>query len=311
MRLDSVIDELAASQHSLVATWQLMALGLSKTERARLVHGDRWQPVTTRVLALAGGSASADRDDMAAVLDASPGGVLSRAAAARRWGARGFDGARRDVTRHRGVTRRSSSLARVHEVIDLLPVHIKVVRRVPVTSPARTVFDLAGSLHPARVEALLDWMWNERLLDGRTLDRTIGELAARGRSGSRLMRELADARGPGYVPPASGLERRFAKILHDHRLPLMRRQVDIGGEEWGGRVDFRDDVLPLVVEVQSEKHHTSLVDAAADAARRNRLVAAGFTVVEVWDTKVWHDPRFVAGQVRAGRREARAGRYAA
>lgn len=174
MRLDQVVDELAASQHSLVATWQLMALGLSKTERSRLVNGERWQPLTRRVLALAGGAPSPDREDMAAVLDASPGAVLSHEVAARRWGARGFDDVARHVTRHRGVARRSSSLARVHEVIDLLPIHIKVVRQVPITSPARTVFDLAGRLHPARVEALLDWMWNERLLDGPTLDRTVG-----------------------------------------------------------------------------------------------------------------------------------------
>ena len=125
------------------------------------------------------------------------------------------------------------------------------------------------------------------------------------------MRELAEARGPSYVPPASGLERRFVKVLQDHGLPSMRRQVDTGGEEWDGRVDFRDESLPLVVEVQSEKHHTSLVDVAADAARRDRLEGDGFTVVEVWDTAVWHDPRDVAEQVRAGRREARAARRAA
>lgn len=85
---------------------------------------------------------------MAAVLDASPGAVLSHEAAARRWGAPGFDRAPLHVTRHRGIARRASSLARVHEVVDLMPAHVKLIRSVPVTSPARTVFDLAGSLHP-------------------------------------------------------------------------------------------------------------------------------------------------------------------
>jgi very-short-patch-repair endonuclease len=302
MRLDGVIDELAAAQHSLVAVWQLQALGLDDTEVWRLRQGERWRPVTCRVLALVGGVDTDDRTDLAAVLDASPGAVLSHGAAARRWGAPGFGTDRLHLTRHRGVSRRISPLAKVHEVIDLLPEHVKEVRGVPLTSPARTVFDLAGSLHPARAERLLDWMWNERLLDGRTLDRTVSDLAARGRTGSALMRELATDRGPDYVPPASGLEARFVQILQRAGIASMRRQVDSGDGQWVGRVDFRDRELPLVAEINSEKHHTSLVDRAADAARTAALEAAGFTVLVFWDTQVWHDPDTVAAQVAAARR---------
>ena len=310
MRLDPVIDDLAAQQHSLVATWQLQALGVSDGEVLRLRRGERWLQVSRRVLALRAGVDTGDRRDMAAVLDASPGAALSHGAAARRWGAPGFDQARSEVTRHRGIARRASSLARVHEVIDLLPVHIKLVRGVPVTSPARTVFDLAGSLHPARAERLLDWMWNEHLLDGRTLDRTVRELASRGRTGSTLMRELAAARGPDYVPPASGLEGRFMQILSQRGLPAMRRQVDSGGDEWAGRVDFRDHELPLVAEINSEKHHSSLVDKAADATRLARLEAAGLTVLVFSDTQVWHDPDAVAARLREARHRLRSRRGA-
>ena len=38
------------------------------------------------------------------------------------------------------------------------------------------------------------------------------------------MRELDDARGPGYVPPASGVEARFLEITHEPWI----RQVDLG-----------------------------------------------------------------------------------
>jgi very-short-patch-repair endonuclease len=311
MRLDSVIDELASRQHSLVAVWQLRALGLTDQELHRVRGGDRWQPLTRRVLALVGGVDSEDRSDMAAVLDASPGALLSHGAAARKWGAPGFDHASRHVTRHRGISRRQSSLTRVHEVVDLLPSHVKLMRGIPLSSPARTVFDLAGSLHPGRAERLLDWMWNERLLDGRTLDRTVAELAARGRTGSALMRELAAERGPGYIPPASGLEGRFGQILGRAGIETMRRQVDCGDDEWAGRVDFRDQELPLVVEIHSEKHHTSLVDRAADAARMARLEGAGLTVLVLWDTQVWHEPAAVTSAVTEVRRALRAARRSA
>jgi very-short-patch-repair endonuclease len=168
------------------------------------------------------------------------------------------------------------------------------------------VFDLAATCHPARLERLLDWFWNERLLDGATLDRTVRELARRGRTGSTLMRELAATRGAGYVPPASTLERRFEQVLEQHLVPSMRRQVDSGGESWSGRVDFRHRSLPLVVEVHSEKHHTSLVDRADDARRRRALEDDGLEVVIVWDYEVWHEPGVVADRVRASERKVQA-----
>jgi very-short-patch-repair endonuclease len=209
------------------------------------------------------------------------------------WGAPQFRLQPIDVLRHKGVARRDSEVARVHEVVDLAPNQVKVLDGIPVTSPARTVCDLAGS-HPHLVERVLDRFWSERLLDGRTFRRTVEELKDRGRQGSTLFRELDAARGPGYVPPASSLERRFIEVC---QWP-MRRQVDSGGEEWCGRVDFRDERLPLVVEIQSERYHASLVDKATDTVRKAALQAAGFEVVEAWDTDVWHRPQLVNERIR-------------
>ena len=212
------------------------------------------------------------------------------------WGAPGYPLHPIHVVRHRGISRRPSTLAIVHEVVDLHPGQVKVIDGIPVVSPARVVCELAATA-PHRAERLLDRFWSERLLDGRVFDRTVRELAGRGRSGSTLMREFNDARGPGYVPPASALEGRFEQVC----IWPMRRQVDTGDEEWCGRVDFLDHALPLVVEVQSERFHESLVDRAADAARRARLEAAGYSVVEVWDTEVWHQPAVVNERIRSAR----------
>ena len=188
-------------------------------------------------------------------------------------------------------------MARVHEVVDLLPQHVRLFDGIPVSSPARTVFDLAGMVHPARAERLLDWFWAERLVDGRTLHQTLGELAERGRAGIATMRGLLESRGPQYVPPTSGLERRFAEVVDTPLLPRLRRQVDVGGTTWTGRVDFIAERAPLVVEVQSERYHTALVDQAADAARRAQLETDGFEVVEVCDREVWHEPQVVRDRV--------------
>jgi very-short-patch-repair endonuclease len=101
------------------------------------------------------------------------------------------------------------------------------------------------------------------------------------------------------VPPASGLESRFAQIVADFDLGRFRCQVDLGDDEvWCGRVDFVGEEWPLVVEVQSELYHSSLTDREADARRRQRLQSAGFEVVEVWDTEVWHQRAVVVDRVR-------------
>jgi very-short-patch-repair endonuclease len=298
MRLDHAIEALATRQHALVAVFQLFALGLRREEVHRLSTGDRgWHRLTPRVLARSGSPETPDRRMMAALLDTSPGAVIAGTTAAHLWGAPGYRVEPVHVTRHRGVSRRRSPLARVHEVVDLRPEHVKLVRGIPVTAPARTVFDLASLVHPGRVERFLDWCWSERLLDGTQLLRTVQALATRGRTGSTLLRELVATRGPGYVPPASGLERRFEQVLGERGVAGFLRQVDCGGEQWDGRVDLRHRDLPLVVEIHSERYHTALADRAADAARRRRLEGAGFRVVEVWDTEVWHDPEVAARRV--------------
>jgi very-short-patch-repair endonuclease len=298
MRLDVVVEELAAKQHAAVGTWQLHAVGLTKHEVLRLRRSGGWTERSDRVLVRTGAPETPEQTLMVAVLDASPGAAVADSSAAWFWGAPGFRAEPVQVLRHRGISRRRSVLAVVHEVVDLHPGHVKVLRGIPVASPARLACDLAGS-HPHRAERVLDWLWSARLLDGRTFHRTVEQLAGRGRPGSTLMRELDAARGPSYVPPSSALEKRFESIV----LWPMRRQVDTGSdEEWCGRVDYLDQQLPLIAEIQSERYHASLVDRAADAARRRRLEAAGFTIVEIWDTEVWHQPAIVNERLGIARR---------
>lgn len=253
------------------------------------------------MLARTGVPDGAERDLMAAVLDASPGAAVAGPSAAYLWGVPGWRSEPVHVVRPKGISRRPTRLAIVHEVVDLHPTQVKVLGGIPVVSPARLVCELCAT-HPHRAERVLDRLWSDRLLDGRTFRRTVEQLAGRGRSGSPLMRELDLARGPSYVPPASSLERRFMEIVFEP----FDRQVDSGGEEWSGRVDFRHRHLPLIVEVQSERYHASLVDCAADARRRAVLERAGFLVVEVWDVDVWHHAAEVRAAVSAEIRRLRA-----
>ena len=152
---------------------------------------------------------------------------------------------------------------------------------------------------------MVDNAWSARLVSGPTLHSMLRELAQRGRPGIRVMREVLLTRGLDYVPPASNLEARAIKLLADGGLPAMRRQVDTGDAHgWIGRVDLRDTELPLILEIQSERFHSSLVDRQLDATRIERLERAGFVVVEVTELQVWHKPHEVLAAVRHGRHPA-------
>lgn len=137
----------------------------------------------------------------------------------------------------------------------LLPTHhCGVLDGIPVTSAARTVFDLAGCLHPSRVERALDNALARKLVTLEALRGVAIELLEHGRTGSALMRCLLDDRGVGYIPPASGLEERFFAVLVAAGVDPPGRQADLGGDAWEGRVDFYYRRQRLVIEIDNNRH---------------------------------------------------------
>jgi very-short-patch-repair endonuclease len=303
--------DLAEVQEGVVTRVSARRCGLSRHSVAHLLDSGQFETVGPRVLRRTGSPATAKQRLLIAVLDAGPGAYLSHAPATSWWGLPGFDLRRLHVTRPRGITSTKANFAVLHQVLDLRSEHVTVLDGVPVVRPERAFIEICATCRPERAARMLDNAWARGLLSGSSARRVLDELAERGRNGIALARQILDERPADYVPPASGLEARFARILSDAGLRPMRRQVDCGGDRWSGRVDFRDQDLPLVVEVQSERYHASLSDCAADAARRARLARDGFTVVEVWDVDIWHHPGDVVRAVLAARSRVRTGRSAA
>ncbi len=310
---DSDLRALAARQRGLVTVRQADAAGINARQRERLVDGRRWERLTNRVLGLVGTAEGPERRALAAVLDAGTGAALSGSSAAAWWDIPGNRLEPLHIARSRDRSSTSSSGDRRHEPTLLPPHHVVELEGMPVVVPARALFDIAGSRrrgaelpwYVERMERMVDNAWSARLVSGVTLHGMLHELAERGRPGINVMRQVLATRGLDYVPPASNLEARVGKILADAGLPEMRRQVDTGDERgWIGRVDLRDGELPLIVEVQSERFHSSLIDRQVDEQRIARLERAGFVVVEVTDVQVWHRPHELLAAVRDGRSRA-------
>jgi very-short-patch-repair endonuclease len=171
------------------------------------------------------------------------------------------------------------------------------------------LFELAGRIHPKKLERSLDNAWSRHLVTFALLRRTLDELAERGRPGIAVLRELADARPADHRPPESNTEARVNDLLVGAGFVPLRRQVDAGSAtNWVGRFDLVDEALPLVVEVQSELFHGSHLDRARDRARRESMTEAGWVFVEVWETEVWRTPADVVHRIESARRALAAAR---
>jgi very-short-patch-repair endonuclease len=305
---DDLLYELASQQHRLVSVRQVYQLGLSYEQlRDRITRGE-WERVTSRVLARTGAPITDLALPMLAVLHHGADTYVSHTTALGAWGVPGFRLRPTNVMSRR-VRDRRGRVAVIHSTTDLTDAHITVLQGVPIVTPIRAIFDIAGREHPRKVERALDNAWARRLVSYALLHRTIDELGRRGRPGIALMREIARARPSDYRPPESNTEARVNEILERAGRRPLRRQVNKGSQtNWIGRIDLVDEELPLIVEVQSELFHGSVLDQRRDDERIAALRAAGHEVVEVWETNVWRDAAGVVRDIEEGRSRARAGR---
>ncbi len=111
----------------------------------------------------------------------------------------GFEPGPIHVSRPRGRGGRASGLATVHEPRLLPPYHCQTLEDIPLTSVARTLFDLAGCVHPLRAERALDNALARGLVTLEALRRMGIELLEHGRTGSAPVRRLLADRGAGFA----------------------------------------------------------------------------------------------------------------
>src|SRR5262245_23441973 len=305
-RIDSYLEELAEAQHGAITRAAARNAGLSARRLHHRIERGSWCPDGPRVLHHKGAPRSKHYLVMRAVLDAGAGAVLSHTSAASWWGLPGYDLRHLHVTRPRGITSSPTAFARLHEVKMLRPQDVTVLDGIPIVRPERAVLELCASVHPERAERAVDAAWSRGLLSGRSCRLFLEAMAASGRNGIVLLRQLLETRPDDYIPPASNLEGRVKDILAGAVLGEWRRQMDTGGETWSGRVDFRHALLPAIIEVQSERYHKALTYEADDQRRVEQLKADGFAVAEVWDTDVWLHKHVVIAAAHTVVAEARA-----
>jgi very-short-patch-repair endonuclease len=294
------IVDFTEKQHGVVNRRQLADGGLTSRAVRHQVDSGFIEVLSPQVLKLVGSPVTEAQSAMSGVLDAPSSAFLSHRSAAAWWGLPGFKMVHpiHVVIPWQGTTRRTR-LAEVHYHRALPAEHLTILGGIPVVSPALLMFLLAGSENPGRTERALDNGLSMRLLTTQTFHGLLNQLGASGRNGITVARRLAADRPLDYVAPQSGLEARVERLARDVDVEL-RRQVDVGdGENWIGRVDFEIVGTTDVIEVLSERYHSSHLDRRTDADRFAQLEASGRRLLTVWDHDVWSNPETVRLQIQA------------
>jgi very-short-patch-repair endonuclease len=275
--LDVAAAALAERQYGVVSRRQLLGLGFTANMIDRRLRTRRLLRLHRGVYALGHRRLQRGGHWMAAVLAAGDGALLShRDAAALHGLRRPHDGIATDVTTT-GRARRTPALA-VHQAVALAAEDRATVDRIPVTSVARTLVDLAGVVGKQALAAALNEAERADVLDvgaiERVLERTRGR---RGRGHANLRAVLREHRDLGPTLTRSELERAFLDLLEASDLPRPRTNVRRLGHE----VDMCWPAARLIVELDGWQYHRTRAQFESDRARDAELEAAGWRVIRV------------------------------
>ena len=173
-----------------------------------------------------------------------------------------------------------------------LPATEVIVRQgLRVTSPARTLLDLAALLTPRELERALD----EAHFLGRVSPATLTETlrANRQRPGTAALRRALATHDLGSTRTETALEERFLAIVRDAGLPAPRCQVWVGHY----RVDFLWAAERLVAEADGDAAHSGQRRQARDADRDAELDARGYRTLRLGEEEIYDRPQAVVERV--------------
>lgn len=287
-RTQRAVAKLAATQYGVVSGVQMGQLGWGEDAIARELAAGRLHGVHRGVYAVGHPAISDHGRARAAVLACGEGAVLSHESAAWLWGIAPVLAQRIEVTAT--VPRHHQPLIRLHSSRALLDGDRTESERVPVTSVARTLLDLA-----ARSSRRLPY-WLQRASRLGILDLIeVDELLRRSkgmRGVARLRAGLEGHRLPEFT--RSNLERRFLALLREAGVPRPSVNCFVAGFE----LDFYWDELRFAVELDTYEHHGDQLAFERDRLRQEDLKLAGIEMDRITGQRIDREPTAVIARLR-------------
>lgn len=261
----------AERQDGHVTYAQLIALGLTRRAVANLVARGSLIRVFRGVYAVGHLATTSVDSAHAALLAAGPRSVLSHGSAATLWRIWQRWDHPFEVTI--AENRRPSGL-RVHQSRTLTLADVTTERGLRVTTPARSIVDIAPRLSDRRLARAINDLRLRRLLSLEALQRQTDRRPHR--PGTRRVRAVIAS--SGREPTRSTFEDDWIRFASRHRLPDHEMNVHVCGH----RVDVLFTPERLIVELDGWATHSTRQAFGEDRARDAEILArAGVPTIRI------------------------------
>jgi very-short-patch-repair endonuclease len=282
---DKRITGLANRQRGYVNRAQLLAIGVGRQGVNRRIRNGRLIPVYTGVYAVGHIPRLPHDRAYGALLACGPKALLSHGTAAtlygiyRRWDTP-FEVTVPTKRAPRGVTTHRAKLTRADT---------KVEQGLRVTSPARTLLDMA----PRLTDTQLKRAFNRLRLDQGLTTGQLKDVLERfpGHPGAGRLGPFAGIR---HGPTRSRIERKFYAFCKRHHLPEPLLNHEINGVE----VDAYFPEHRLIVEVDGYQVHSGRASFESDRDRDASMLAFGLPTVRVTEERIDKEPEREAERLR-------------
>ena len=291
----AAVEDLTARQSGLITRSQALACAITEEAlRRRIRDAGPWQVLLPGIYAVTTGTATPAQREMAALLYAGPGSVLTGQAAMAAHGISAHDGTVVDVLIPAGRKRRDHSFVHVLRTSKMPGVVYKTgeCRYVP---PARAVADAARQLSDVRdVRTIVAAAVQRRTI-------SVADLAAEIRTGptsgsARVRAVLAEA----VAGIRSSAEADLLKLVRSSGLPepLYNPALYLGDEFIAIPDAWWPDV-GVAVEIDSRQWHLSPADWERTMARHSRMSALGIIVLHYPPRRLRAEPRVVVAEIKS------------
>ena len=286
---ERAIAELASRQRGVVTRNQLRANGVSLAAIDHRLRSGRLHSLYRGVYLVGHAVPPRGARDLGAVLACGPGSVLSHRSAAALWRLHPAQPTVVDVTVP-GRRCDSKRGIRVHRVALLDRRDVRKLGGIPVTTPARTLLDLAADVRGRELERAVAEAEARRLTNRSQLLSLIARVAPR--PGVAALRSLlTDDRRPALT--RSEAEERLLALIRAAELPAPAVNVSVAGQE----VDFLWPDRRLVVEVDGFAFHSHRAAFERDRKRDAVLAALGYRVIRVTWRQIVASPEAVVARI--------------
>ena len=297
LEVEKELQKVFREQHALITTPQAVECGLSRQGVVRRKMAGRLERVTRGVWRDPGQPETEHQQILAAVLSHRSPAFAAGPSAAFLYKVDGYRGGAVFLAVD-GDARHTNALASVQRLAGIERRDTRQIDEIPCLSPELTLLTLAKSSTFERLEEDMVAMACKGLLTPRRVMQTVDRFSGSGRTGVALLRSVA-THWDGKRLPGSPKALELGRLLDALGFgPVVYEQPVVVA----GGITLHADIglpgRPIVIEYQSDAHHSTRKARRADSGRALRMRATGLDVLPATQDDIDNGARDLVAAIR-------------